>query len=91
MSTSAERPVLTTFLTLTPATKAPSKASSSRPTSRRSLSPPGREHRGSSGSDSSSSSSDMENGFLVLTSTSPADRMGYRDGRLMNIEEEAVE
>jgi hypothetical protein len=49
-----------------------------------------REHRGSSGSDSSSSS-DMENGFLVLTATSPPDQIGYRDGRLMNIEEEAVE
>jgi hypothetical protein len=33
----------------------------------------------------------MENGFLVLTASSPADRIGYRDGRLMDIEEEAVE
>lgn len=96
MST-VQRPVLKAFLSLTPA---PSKESTSPPSSRPSslrglaLEPtvpntPTREHRGSSSSISSVNSDIGENGFLVLTPPSG----GFEDQKVLNkiVEEDAVE
>jgi hypothetical protein len=88
-----QRPVLKTFLTLTPP---PSKESppSAKPSSLRSSSgeslpdPSPRTHRGSSSSVSSTGSDVGENGYLVLTSV----EKGSEDLGLKKIvEEEAVE
>jgi len=89
---SAQRPVLKTFLALTPT---PSKESppSSRTTPLRSSSgdplPSAsfREHRGSTSSVSSTNSDVGDNGFLILT---PVDT-GFEDSGLKKIEEEAIE
>ena len=91
MSKSIQRPVMTTFLALTPTSpRDTASPPSSRPSSLRSMSdgalptPVFRERRGSSSSDTSVSDVG-ENGFLVLTS--PERLLAG----LRKIEEESVE
>jgi len=88
---SAQRPVLKTFLPLTPTPSKESPPSSRTPPLRGSSGDPlpsaSREHRGSSSSVSSINSDVGENGFLILT---PVDT-GFEDSGLKKIEEEAIE
>lgn len=92
MSQSIQAPPLRAFLSLTPpVSKGPASSPTSRPSSLKEVSSPAlssRDHRGSTGSESSITSEVGENGFLVLTSVEKQSLVNING---LNKIEEAVE